>query len=122
MQQTQKDISDEIFCDVCGMTYREFLETGVFRCENCYRVFKESTVKLLKSKIENSEYRYDNEKKVLVRNVVSSQKQTNNKDKIKERIKELEELLELCQRFDEKEKIQVIEEELAELRKIEIEK
>ena len=39
---------DELFCDVCGMTYKEFLETGTFRCENCYKVFKARTVKKIK--------------------------------------------------------------------------
>ena len=34
MQQEEK-----LACDKCGTTYEEFAKTGIFGCENCYKVF-----------------------------------------------------------------------------------
>ena len=54
---------DELRCDVCGMSYAEFVKTGVFGCENCYRVFKSKTVQVLKNKIKNEKELSGAEKK-----------------------------------------------------------
>lgn len=31
----------EIVCDVCGMSYEDFKNTGKLGCSNCYRIFEE---------------------------------------------------------------------------------
>ncbi len=47
--------NEELKCDVCGMSYSEFLKTGIFGCQNCYRVFKTRTVEIIKNNINNAE-------------------------------------------------------------------
>ncbi len=118
MKQTNQDADDELFCDVCGMTYKEFLETGVFGCENCYKVFKARTVKLIKDKVKED---FISHQKAILTTKTKETKVSKPKN-LKERIKELENLLELCKKYNEVEKVRVIEKELEELRKIEKEK
>ncbi len=117
MKQTNQDVAAELLCDLCGMTYKEFLETGVFGCENCYRVFKARTVKLIKDKMK-VELENKRAQKVVTKTKVVAPKQKS----IKEQIKELESLLELCKKYNEVEKIKVIEKKLEELKIIEREK
>ncbi len=117
VDKTDESLDEEVFCDVCGMTYKEFLETGIFGCENCYKVFKARTVALIKDKIQNSRDEVKKTNKIETPKAVAPSKQ-----KIKKRIAELEKLLELCKQYNEKDKITIIEEELKELKKIEIEK
>ena len=108
-KQTQNP-EDELFCDVCGMTYKEFLETGVYRCENCYRVFKAKTVEIIKKKIEE-------DKKITEEEISQSSIAIDNRrPTIKKKIEELEKLLELCIKLDEKDKIKIIEEEIKKLK------
>jgi protein arginine kinase activator len=103
---------DELFCDVCGMTYKEFIETGVFGCENCYKVFKSRTIKLIKKKLEEEMP----QKQVVVETV----SQVVEKPKsIKREIEKLKELLKLCKKLDEKEKAEKIEARIKELEEIE---
>ncbi len=107
---------DELFCDVCGMTYKEFMETGRFGCENCYRVFKSRTVKKIKDSIEHD---------LIMNN--KTVENTNNfviqddKEKSK-RIKELKELLAMCIKLDEKDKASIIEKEIKRLEEMDIQK
>ena len=118
-KQLESNIQDEeLFCDVCGMTYKEFLETGVFRCENCYRVFKYRTIQLIKDSIKNSKKDIKPRIKKVEANKISEKLSSS---EIKERIKALEKLLELAQKVDDKEKIKQIEDEIQKLNKIEME-
>ena len=39
----------EPHCDVCGMTYQEFLKGGRFGCSNCYESFRNTLEKSLRS-------------------------------------------------------------------------
>lgn len=118
-KQLKSNIQDEeLFCDVCGMTYKEFLETGVFRCENCYRVFKYRTIQLIKDSIKNSKKDIKPRIKKVEANKTSKKLSS---AEIKERIKALEKLLELAQKVDDKEKIKQIEDEIQKLNKIEME-
>ena len=118
-KRLESNIQDEeLFCDVCGMTYKEFLETGVFRCENCYRVFKYRTIQLIKDSIKNSK----KDIKPRIKKVEASKTSKKlSSSEIKERIKALEKLLELAQKVDDKEKIKQIEDEIQKLNKIEME-
>lgn len=45
---TSSNISNEIVCENCGKTYREFKESGLLGCENCYSVFKSSVLPIIK--------------------------------------------------------------------------
>lgn len=110
-----QESKEELRCDVCQMSYREFLKTGVFGCENCYRVFKKQTVKILENQIlKDRNKQVDNVKckneKVLI------------KDKKKELLKELKELLVLAKRENDDQKIKKIEEEIKKITEIEKEK
>lgn len=99
---------DELFCDVCGMTYKKFLETGQFGCPNCYHVFKSRTVDKLKhSMLETEKPKVDEsiENNTQVVQVL-------NEKSIKERIAELKHLLKLCYELGEKDKAFVIEKEI----------
>ena len=109
---------DELFCDVCGMTYKEFLETGIFRCENCYRVFKNRTIQLIEDSMNKSKKGI----KPQIKNVAVGKTGIRLYSKeIKEKIKTLEKLLELAKDVDDKEKIEQIEDEINKLKQIEME-
>ena len=40
--------SNALQCDVCGMTYDEFIDKGKFGCANCYDVFSDPLEQVLK--------------------------------------------------------------------------
>jgi protein arginine kinase activator len=42
------DMVNDIKCDVCGLSYNKFKETGRFGCGNCYKVFGERLNPLFK--------------------------------------------------------------------------
>jgi protein arginine kinase activator len=42
------DMVNDIKCDVCGLSYSKFKETGRFGCGNCYKVFGERLNPLFK--------------------------------------------------------------------------
>lgn len=112
---------EELRCDVCQMSYREFLKTGVFGCENCYRVFKKQTIKILENQIlkdKNFDNIQSKGKKVIIKN----NKNMKQKDSNKERLKELKELLALAKYEKDNEKIEKIEAEIKKLLQIEKEK
>jgi protein arginine kinase activator len=44
----EKDETDSLVCDKCGNTLNEFSKTGRLGCANCYNVFRESIVPVLK--------------------------------------------------------------------------
>jgi len=47
-QPLKTDAAKELKCDVCGMSYSKFRETGRFGCGNCYSVFGERLNPLFK--------------------------------------------------------------------------
>lgn len=44
----KSDLVSDINCDVCGLSYGKFKETGRFGCGNCYKVFGERLNPLFK--------------------------------------------------------------------------
>lgn len=42
------DFPEDIECDVCGMTYNRFRQTGRFGCSNCYKAFGDKLDPLFK--------------------------------------------------------------------------
>ena len=112
------DVSEEIFCDVCGMTYKEFLETGKFGCENCYNVFKPHAIEQLKARILKDNIAMKPKNNV----VIARHKTKRNKEDIKERIAKLEDLLVQYKEINDEGRIEQIEEEIKKLKEMEIEK
>lgn len=106
---------EELRCDVCQMSYREFLKTGVFGCENCYRVFKKQTVKILENQILKDRNKEAN-------NVKCKCEKSLTKDKKKELLRELKELLAIAKQENDEEKVKKIEKEIKKLTEIEKEK
>ena len=45
LAQTPRE--DSVHCDVCGLTYEEFQNTGKLGCAHCYKVFSEQLSPLL---------------------------------------------------------------------------
>lgn len=93
---------EELKCDVCGRSYREFLATGVLGCENCYRVFRAETVKILEKKMKQ-------ENIFLRKNVV---KNTFIPKHHEFTLEELKELLSLAKKEKDETKIKWINEEI----------
>lgn len=48
VQPIKMDMVKELKCDVCGLSYGKFRETGRFGCSNCYEVFGEKLNPLFK--------------------------------------------------------------------------
>lgn len=48
VQPVKMDTVRELKCDVCGLSYSKFRETGRFGCSNCYKVFGERLNPLFK--------------------------------------------------------------------------
>jgi protein arginine kinase activator len=42
------DLSQNLVCNNCGMSYQEFIQEGFFGCEDCYEVFKDKLDPLFK--------------------------------------------------------------------------
>ena len=38
----------KIYCDICGMSYEDFMKTGKLGCSNCYRIYGEKLNPILK--------------------------------------------------------------------------
>lgn len=98
----KQENKEELRCDVCGMSYRDFLATGVFGCENCYRVFRAETVKILEKKLKQ-------EKFVLKKSVM---RKTDIPKQRKFTLEELKELLALAKKEKDETKIKWLEEEI----------
>ncbi len=79
-----------IACDVCGTTYDEFMSTGMFGCENCYRVFSNRLDNVLK-RLHGSN-RHVGKKLILnpQKSIVTTKKGKQTEiEKLKEELKEL---------------------------------
>lgn len=112
----KQENQQELKCDACGKSYRDFLATGEFGCKNCYRVFKAQTIKILEDKIERG-------KKRITREVKTTVPKTHiNKSTKKARLKDLEDLLELAYKENDRDKIVKIEDEIKRIKNLEIEK
>lgn len=48
--------TNQLKCDMCNMTYDEFMNTGKFGCANCYNVFAEKIEPVLKRLHGNTNY------------------------------------------------------------------
>lgn len=103
----KQENKEELRCDVCQMTYREFLRTGVFGCKNCYRVFKKQTIKILENQILKDKKIGNIQYKKVITNKNNEQKDSN-----KERLKKLKELLALAKHEKDSDKIEKIEKEI----------
>lgn len=80
---------EELKCDICNMTFSEFINTGKFGCANCYNVFSNKIDPILKN-IHLSN-RYIGRKPLLLNEKaeVKNKKQNNNNseiEKLKERL------------------------------------
>lgn len=96
-------------CDACGTSYEDFMRTGMFGCENCYRVFSNRLDNVLK-RLHGSN-RHVGKKLIL-----NPQKSvTTCKAKKKTKIEELRELLNECIKKEEYEKAAVIRDEIKKL-------
>lgn len=45
---TQSNLPSQVVCDNCGTTYREFKNSGLLGCSNCYNVFNNTVLPILK--------------------------------------------------------------------------
>lgn len=109
--------NDELKCDACGMTYMEFLKTGIFGCPNCYIVFKTKTVEYIKNKIE--EKQLQKTKTVLKANETFNTRRKYKKSDLHRRISEIEELLEMCEKNNDTAKKEELKKELKKLKDLE---
>lgn len=107
----KQENKEELRCDVCGMSYRDFLSTGVFGCENCYRVFRAETVRVIEEKLKKEKML---PKKVLIRKATLPKRQ-------KLTLEELKEQLALAKKEKDEEKIKWLEEEIKKWKEREIE-
>ncbi len=56
--QTEKTVvADELVCNACGFTQRDFKKTGRFGCAVCYRIFDEGLDGLLDAMHKHTEHR-----------------------------------------------------------------
>ena len=96
-------------CDVCGTTYEEFARTGMFGCENCYKVFANKLDNVLK-RLHGSNRHVG--KKLIER---PSAPIVNTKTKKKTKIEELKEKLQEYIKSEEYEKAAVVRDEIKKL-------
>ena len=101
---------EEFRCDVCGKTYGEFLATGNWGCENCYKLFRKETIKLLKRQVK--------EKKHFIEKIdigkIEKEKELNYDELT---LEELKDLLIIAKRKKEKNKVKLIEEKIKKIEK-----
>ena len=77
--------TEPVKCKNCGMTYDEFIKTGMFGCENCYDTFRNPINSLLKNLHGTSKHigrGYKN-------NIKTSNINIKNSEKISEKTKEV---------------------------------
>ena len=96
-------------CDVCSTTYEEFAKTGMFGCENCYKVFSNKLDNVLKRLHGNDRH----VGKKLILNPVKSV--VNTKTKKKTKIEELKEKLKELIKNEEYEKAAIVRDEIKKL-------
>ena len=96
-------------CDVCGTTYEEFARTGMFGCENCYRVFANKLDNVLKRLHGNN--RHVGKKLIINPNKSITVK----KSKVKSEIEKLKEKLQEYIKNEEYEKAAVVRDEIKRL-------
>ena len=119
----KQENKEELRCDVCQMSYREFLKTGVFGCENCYRVFKKQTIKILENQIlKDKNKKFEEIQSKSNKGFIKNNKKSKQKESNKERLIKLNELLVLAKYEKDNEKIDKIEEEIKKLLQMEKEK
>lgn len=110
-----EELNEELRCDVCGMSYSEFLKTGIFGCHNCYIVFKQKTVEIIKNEIKC------NGKNPII---TIKSKKPDSKPKFRNvhiKIKQLRKLLSTYEMEKDFEMIDKIKKEIEKYEKIEIE-
>lgn len=96
-------------CDACGTTYEDFARTGMFGCENCYRVFSNRLDNVLKRL-------HGNNRHVGKKLIVSPNKAVvTTKAKKKTKIEELKEELQEYIKNEEYEKAAVVRDEIKKL-------
>lgn len=103
-------------CDVCGTTYEQFASTGMFGCENCYRVFSARLDNVLKRLHGNNRHV---EKKTAINQKYENVKSKSNR---KNELEKLKELLQECIKNEEYEKAAVIRDQIKKLEAKEIER
>lgn len=81
-----KEESDVLVCKNCGTTLDEFSETGRLGCSNCYTVFRQSIIPVLKGIHINSEHKGKCPGQTIKLDVEKESRQ-NFKDKLKKDLK-----------------------------------
>ncbi len=78
-------------CDKCGLTFDDFIETGKFGCDNCYRAFEQRIDPILKRLHGNSNYVGRSVKKISAKNEINKTKEKldSKNEKIEQLKKEL---------------------------------
>ena len=78
-------------CDKCGLTFDDFIETGKFGCDNCYRAFEQRIGPILKRLHGNSNYVGRSVKKISAKNEINKTKEKldSKNEKIEQLKKEL---------------------------------
>ncbi len=99
-------------CDVCGTTYEEFANTGMFGCENCYRVFENRLDNVLKRLHGNNRHVARNVSRDIPTNV-----NIPTKNKKKSELEKLKDELKECIQKEEYEKAAVIRDKIKKLEK-----
>ena len=78
-------------CDKCGLTFDDFIETGKFGCDNCYRAFEQRIDPILKRLHGNINYVGRSVKKISAKNEINKTKEKldSKNEKIEQLKKEL---------------------------------
>lgn len=53
---TKTSLPSQVVCNSCGTTYREFKESGLLGCSECYDTFKNTVIPILKRVQSNIEH------------------------------------------------------------------
>ena len=80
---------ETLTCNKCNMTYEEFLNTGKFGCDNCYKTFQAKLTPLLKN-IQGANKHVGRIGKYLNTETISKEQKQPNNEKTKKEKSELE--------------------------------
>lgn len=106
------ELSDELYCDVCGTKYADFAKTGLLGCENCYRVFSKRLDSIIK-RLHGNNRHVEPE----INSIPKFRKKKTEKSSVKNEIEQLKEKLEKCIKSEEYEEAAIIRDKIKVLEK-----